>query len=390
MILAELLKVFALALVALTGLILVAGVVAEAMKTGLSPAQVAALIPLLLPSLLPYTVPTATLFATCVVYSRLAADNEILALKASGVHIIQVVWPALLLGAAASAATLWISLDLIPYSQHVLRNQSGVDVEETLYSLLRRDGRIHLPRLRYEIDVKDVRGRILHDVIFKKRAAPGKGYEIVAQAREAELQVDLDQRCIFVHMRFCHLIQQNSIGVLEKHTWPMELPGEMDGSQHKQRATDMAWSELTSYKEKHVQQKERIDEQIAFHQNALARGVGAAHFVEHIRSLANESKNLRFQILSIENERNQRPAFALGCFFFALIGCPVGIWFSKSDFLSAFVTCFLPIVTLYYPLLLCTINLSRSGTIPAWLGLHDANALMLLAGLILFRRLARN
>src|SRR5437870_11063517 len=123
MILMDLLRVFLLALVALTGLILLAGVISEAMKNGLSPAQIIAIIPLLLPSLLPYTVPTTTLFATCMVYGRLSADNEILAMKAAGVHIIHVVWPALLLGAVTSLVTMFCFLDIIPYTGYLLRNR---------------------------------------------------------------------------------------------------------------------------------------------------------------------------------------------------------------------------------------------------------------------------
>src|SRR5260370_11401662 len=111
MIFAELLKVFIVALVALTGLILLAGIIAEAMKNGLGPAQILAAIPLLLPSLLPYTLPTTVLFATCIVYGRLSADNEILALKAAGVHILHVIWPALFLGIVASAVTMFLYLD---------------------------------------------------------------------------------------------------------------------------------------------------------------------------------------------------------------------------------------------------------------------------------------
>ena len=33
-------------------------------------------------------------------------------------------------------------------------------------------------------------------------------------------------------------------------------------------------------------------------------------------------------------------------------GAPVGILFAKRDFLSAFITCFVPIIMLYYPLML--------------------------------------
>src|SRR5439155_2884042 len=68
---------------------------------------------------------------------------------------------------------------------------------------------------------------------------------------------------------------------------------------------------------------------------------------------------------TVEVELYQRPALAVGCLCFVLLGCPVGIWFSKSDYLSAFVTCFLPTLFVYYPLLLCGTNLAKEGRISA-------------------------
>ncbi len=85
-----------------------------------------------------------------------------------------------------------------------------------------------------------------------------------------------------------------------------------------------------------------------------------------------------------------RPALALGCLFFVFVGCPVGIWFSRSDYLSAFITCFLPIVVLYYPLMLCGINLSKLGKINPWIGVWCADLLMAVIALGLFRKLLRN
>src|SRR6202035_4316499 len=102
MILWELVKVFVMSLVGITGILLMAGIVAEASQQGLGPGQIFEAIPLLIPSTLPYTIPATTLFATCVVYGRLAADNEILAIKSSGVNILQVARPGLVLGLAMS------------------------------------------------------------------------------------------------------------------------------------------------------------------------------------------------------------------------------------------------------------------------------------------------
>src|SRR5437868_9500551 len=133
MILGELLKVFLLSVTALTGLLLLAGIFQEASKNGLSPTQILAIIPLLVPSMLPYTLPATTLFATCVVYGRLAHDNEILAIKAAGINILRVVWPGVLLGLVMSATTMGLYYQLIPYTHHLLRARVMNDVEEYFY-----------------------------------------------------------------------------------------------------------------------------------------------------------------------------------------------------------------------------------------------------------------
>ncbi|MCX7666677.1 MAG: hypothetical protein N2112_14155, partial [Gemmataceae bacterium] len=55
MIFLELVKVFLLTLVALTGLFLIAGLIQEASQKGLSALQIIMAIPLIVPNTLPYT-----------------------------------------------------------------------------------------------------------------------------------------------------------------------------------------------------------------------------------------------------------------------------------------------------------------------------------------------
>ena len=216
MILFELFKVFSIALIALTGLILLAGVISEAMKSGLGPLQILAIIPLLTPSMLPYTVPATTLFATCIVYGRLSADNEILALKAAGVHIAHAMAPAIILGIFASAVTMLLYRDAIPYTHYLLKCEVAADVEESLYTMLRNDGCIRHRSLNYEIHVKNLRGRILEDVVIKRRATRGGGsFDLIALAREAELHVDASTRELLVDMRQCEIMQGTAVAVMD-------------------------------------------------------------------------------------------------------------------------------------------------------------------------------
>ncbi|HZZ77982.1 MAG TPA: LptF/LptG family permease [Gemmataceae bacterium] len=388
MILVELIKVFCMALIALTGIIMVAGIISEAMKNGFGPAQIMAIIPLLLPSLLPYTVPTTTLFATCIVYGRLSADNEILALKAAGAHIVHVIWPAVLLGVVASAVTMVLFLDLIPYTGYRLRTSVISDVEELLYIMLRKDGNIKHPRLSVEIDVKNVVGRTLQDAIFKRKGANGD-YDVIASAKEAELRVDVAHKLIHVHMRQCNILQANGgIGYVESKVWPVDLPPDFIGNTNKTRAMDMTWTELFEYYEKFGRELEEIEHkrnvQIA------EGGLNPAAQKEILRNLQTERQFRVDMMNSIRAEWHMRPALVLGCLCFALVGCPVGIWFSKSDYLSAFITCFLPIVIVYYPLMFCMYDMGRVGKVPPYLGVYNADLLMLIAGAVLFRRLARN
>lgn len=391
MIFLELLRVFALALLTLTGLLLMAGIVAEASQRGLPPGQILSVIPLLIPSTLPYTIPATTLFATCIVYGRLAADNEVLALKSAGIHMSQVIWPAVFLGLIASGATFGMYVDAIPSTHHHLRTRFLEDVEEFLYSTLRREGCIRHPKINYEIHVKRVDGRKLHDAIFYRRDPNGKGFDVIASAREAELLVDKKRGQILVHMRHCHINSQNAQdnGYLQDKFWPVDLPKELsDPIKHSPR--EMTWQELHDHRERLSQERDKFGADIVTHQAAINQGTAPPHFQEAVRNFRMAREFCGNQIRSIDTEFQMRPALAVGCLCFVLVGCPVGIWFSRSDYLSAFITCFLPVVLIYYPLLLCGINFSKAGRVDPIVALWTANALMAVIALALFRRLLRN
>src|SRR5690348_13436391 len=133
MIFAELVKVFLMAITGLTGLFLLVGSIPQAVAMGLSLGQVMAVTPLFVPFTLPYTIPATTLFASCVVYGRLAHDNEVVAVRAAGVHLFTLLKPALLLGVLTTAATGWLCYSVIALSQQRLQEALLKDPEELLY-----------------------------------------------------------------------------------------------------------------------------------------------------------------------------------------------------------------------------------------------------------------
>src|SRR5262245_57894742 len=189
MILAELVKVFLMSLIALTGMFLLAGLIQEATQKGLSPGQILTIIPLIIPNTLPFTIPATTLFATCVVYGRMSADNEVLVLRAVGVNIYHLLWPALILGLGTTAATAALYYDTIPRSQRLLQARLLKDAEDIVYGILKREGGLKQANLDFVLYVRDVQGRDLIDVVVKKRRPKEAGFEMVARAQTARLRV---------------------------------------------------------------------------------------------------------------------------------------------------------------------------------------------------------
>jgi lipopolysaccharide export system permease protein len=74
------------------------------------------LLYLLLPRLLVLTIPMATLLSVLMAFNRLSSDNEITALKASGVSLYQMLPPVLAFSLATFAATTLLSLYAVPWA----------------------------------------------------------------------------------------------------------------------------------------------------------------------------------------------------------------------------------------------------------------------------------
>ncbi len=404
MILWELIKVFLMSLVGITGILLMAGIVAEASQEGLGPAQILAAIPLIVPSTLPYTIPATTLFACCVVYGRLAADNEILAIKSSGVNILHVVRPGLLLGLAASGLTLGLYYNVIPSTHRRCAQMAFNDAEELIYTMLRKQHSFNYPQMPYAIWVKGVDGKKLQDPVIKGRDPQGRT-TFVAQAREAELSVDMPHRKLTFIMRNGHATMQDGTDAsFDSQPQKVEValpPG--FGKEGKLSPRDMTWNEIVASRQKYQDYdaiyKKEIQDRI---RGGEAAGSAkplpspddlpddAPKHRQDLKQLQFEDDYLHQQILWLNVELLMRLALSVGCFCFILVGCPVGIWFGRSDYLSAFIVCFLPIVLIYYPLMLCGTGLAKEGHMDPAALVWGANLLMGLIGGALFWRLLRN
>jgi lipopolysaccharide export system permease protein len=393
MILWELLKVFLMSLIGITGILLMAGIVAEASQHGLGPGQILEAIPLLIPSTLPYTIPATTLFACCVVYGRLAADNEILAIKSAGINLIKVVTPALLIGVVMSGVTMGLYYRIIPYTHSLLRAMAFRDAEEFIYTQLRQKKQVSHSSMPFSMYVQDVQGRKLVGTLVIGRDSHGK-VEFVSIAREAEVRVDLNRKMVLVNMRSgAFSSNDGSNGPFGDKMFELDLPPNFASEGYTRPPRDMSWQEILEHRQELTAKAENTAKEL---EEIERRLLNAGSDIErdnnerYKKSLMSERKYAVQQIMWLDVELLMRPALSLGCLCFILVGCPVGIWFSRSDYLSSFITCFLPIVLIYYPLMMCGTGFAKEGKWEPISLVWGANVLIGLIGLVLFRRLLRN
>lgn len=116
---------FLFALTVLTGLLFINTVArrfdALAGK-GLPRVIIAEALALSLPHILALTLPMAVLVAVLYAFSQLTAENEVSALKASGVNLMRILGPLIVAGVAVALLMVWFNDRILPEMNHRLKN----------------------------------------------------------------------------------------------------------------------------------------------------------------------------------------------------------------------------------------------------------------------------
>ena len=97
----------------------------------------------------------------------------------------------------------------------------------------------------------------------------------------------------------------------------------------------------------------------------------------------------RERVFRLQTEPWRRWANGFSCLCFVFVGAPLAIYLRKSDFWSTFGLCFIPILMLYYPLLMFGVGRAKSGDFPppiVWLG----NIVLLFIGWVMMNRVVKN
>ena len=141
----ELFRVFILAAVALTLILSLGSILRPVQEYGVGPRQVIHLMVYFLPITLTFVLPMAALFASALVYGRFASDNELDACKASGISLLTLVYPGLVLAMIVAIANLLLSFHVMPAFVHLAEKSLKADAKQILFRNIQRKGYYKLP-----------------------------------------------------------------------------------------------------------------------------------------------------------------------------------------------------------------------------------------------------
>lgn len=385
-ILYELLRIFASLLSLVTVLLVFVGVFREMSESGLGPFQALQILPYIVPSLLPFTIPATLLLTITVVYGRLSGDREITAAKAAGINVLSLLWPAFFLAAVLSVCSLILTDQVIPWAVTNIRRTVTAAMEDIFLDLLRSQHQVTNRERGYSITVMDVEGKRLIRPTFQY-TPPGRE-PVTVQAQEANLEFDLDEQQVILHLDRGHIdIPGHRRMWFDEEERPFPLPHRVEKPKPRHRSIAPLREDMQELRDRLRRRQQRRD--IA---TVLALGHGDFDRLLESDLKRNEKKadHVRDQLAELRTEIHGRFALASSCIFFVLLGSPFAITRGRRQFLTSFFLCFMPILLVYYPLVLLMKNFSESRTLDPAYAMWAGNALLLLAGAIYLRRVLKH
>ena len=377
----EITKLFSIALVAFTAIIMLGGLAQQMALERLGPMAIVELFPYLLPIGLQFGLPPTLLFAVCSVYGRISADNEVVAIKAAGVNPLKIISPTLILAFMISLLAVWLNDIAFSWGMPGINRVVLLSLEEIVYGWLSKEGSYETPG-GFMIHVhgvgEDGRELISPTITFRPQASEGP---VTISARTGRLSLDPKGEVLQIILIDSQL-EKGRPSLNWPGEWKWDIPLAQAARKGKAAGQPAEFPmRLIGREIRHQEEVIESTKEIIGARTAFALLSGRYDWLDdeatHEKMGDLHRGRERLQKLQVEPARRWASGFA--CFFFVWVGVPAAIWFRSADYWTTFGLCFLPILLLYYPFFVYGLDRAKDGSWPAfcvWLG----NLVMLAVG----------
>ncbi len=384
----DLLKVFLLTLTAMTAFLFVVLIGKEAVENGLGLVPIMRMLPYILPQAMQFAVPGTMLLATVAVYGRVAASNEIVAIKSMGISPMTLVWPTLILATLVSLGAVVLNDVAVSWGRGGVQRVLLESLEEIVYGRLRTARSYSNNQLK--VSVRRVEGRkLIQPTLLYFDSESDKPTTIIADL--AEIRSDPQNEVILVVFTNAEVDLHGKGSIYHPGEFEMPIPLTDFGGGKKGNRSPSQYS-LSEIRPSKIEQTTLIDrlEQEMTAETAQVLMTGRMFEL----SPANwQSKQVALKVAiskrhRLNTEPHRRWASGFSCLCFVMIGAPMAIRLRHGEIWGSFFACFLPILIVYYPMLAGCLDLAKNGALPpqaVWLG----NVVLAIWGVWLLRRVVR-
>jgi len=310
-----------------------------------------------MPSFLVFTVPMALLMAVLAALGRLSGDNEITAMKVSGIGIYQLVAPIMIFSLVCSLLTSFVAVYALPWGNSSTR--------ELIFNIARNKVNIGIKERTFNSDFKGlvlyvneiaVRGEKLKGILVSEKGETGEPNTIVAR----EGYLISDPKSLIITLRL------------------------IDGKIHR------ASKDLNTYQEIgfstydiNLDLGTIIKEQGSFTKEYSEMSIGELQ--RKIEELRKGKKSL-YHPLQVLYEKFSVP---FACLVFGLIAIPLGIQSRPSSKFWGFILS-LVVILIYYVFLTFGQILAKNGEIPLPIALWAPNFFIGILGVYMLYKTAND
>jgi lipopolysaccharide export system permease protein len=301
---------------------------------------------LLLPFVWAFALPMGMMTSALLVFGRFSADHELTAVRASGIGLVSLVWPVLVLSLAVCAGSAYVNTELEPRCRTAYK--------DLLFQMKANIAGAALPEGRY---IKDFEGYIFYVGKNRKGALQDVTVMVLPDrtnvtttvfAPRGEYHLDPVSHQIRLKLFDAQTILVNEEKVAPGPQGDWEMPPIDPLGQNRGPSTGVEIGTMT------VSQLWAELQDIESRFGALPAGKQSSaemrQMVERLRKTRDDAVNaIRMQI-------HRRLASSFACFGFALVGIPLGIRVHRRETNVGFFIALL-LVMIYYGLLLIGMGL---------------------------------
>jgi lipopolysaccharide export system permease protein len=305
----------------------------------------------LIPFIWVFALPMGFLTATLLVFGRFSADQELTAARASGISLLSLVSPVLLLSIFFCGVSAWINLDIGPRSRVAFVNLR--------HKLLAELVNVALPEGRYIRDFpgyifyteKNDQGKLENVMIFELENETNVSTTI--RAPRGEIEMDATNKQFIVNLFDARMLTPQKSGkFVPTSAAKLRFAFDLNTSTnqiYKPKISDMTFGQLQ-------------DELRDLEKNLSLPPAATTNSAELRAQLAEAGRQRNDLTEPIRVEMNRQVAFSFACFGFALIGIPLGIRVHRRE-TNIGVAIALVLVLVYYSFMLVGESLSAH---PEW------------------------